>query len=137
VQWPSDPECRGRSSWNHWLSRFDFLVPEVRLTSTQPLYEISYITGAVGLSNYTPVPITTTGGAGPSKYRGRNFGLFLINLCKELPYIVKQEIGLLQSREVPALRHLRILHNIISLLNPAKRRGVNLLRKIRVRNGSL
>jgi hypothetical protein len=26
---------------------------------------------------------------------GHNCGLFLINLCKELPYIVKQEIGLL------------------------------------------
>jgi hypothetical protein len=25
----------------------------------------------------------------------RNFGLFLVNLGKELPYIVKQEIGLL------------------------------------------
>ena len=34
-----------------------------------------------------------------------NFGLLLINLCKELPYIGNQEIGLLQSREVSALRH--------------------------------
>jgi hypothetical protein len=137
VQWPSDPEFHERSSWNPWLSRFDFLVPEVRLTGAQPLYEISYITGAVVLSNYTPGAYHEDWRAGPSKYRGRNFGLFLINLCKELPYIVKQEIGLLQSREVAALRHLRILHNIISLLNPAKRRGVNLLRKIRVRNGGL
>jgi len=31
-----------------------------------------------------------------------NFGLLLINLCKELPYIGNQEIGLLQSREVSA-----------------------------------
>ena len=68
---------------------------------------------------------------------GSNFGLSLIDLCKKLSYIVKEEIGLFQSREMPSFRHLRVLHNIISLLNPAQRRGVNLLRKIRVREGSL
>jgi hypothetical protein len=35
---------------------------------------------------------------------GCNFGLHLIDLCKELPYIGNQEIGLLQSREVSTLR---------------------------------
>ncbi len=39
-----------------------------------------------------------------------NFGLLLINLCKELLYIGNQEIGLLQSREVSALRHVGFLH---------------------------
>ena len=54
---------------------------------------------------------------------GRNFGLFLINLCKELPYIVKQEIGLLQSGEVSALRHISFLYYVVCLSNPAKRTG--------------
>ena len=68
---------------------------------------------------------------------GHNFGLFLINLCKELPHIVKQKIGLFQSREVSALRHLRPLYYVVSPNNPAKRTRKYLLWKIRVRHGSL
>src|SRR5580692_6896493 len=68
---------------------------------------------------------------------GHNYALFLINLCKELPDIVKQEIGLFQSREVSALRHLRPLYYVVCLTNPAKRSDSYLPRKIRVRHGSL
>src|SRR5580692_661621 len=68
---------------------------------------------------------------------GHNYALFLINLCKELPHIVKQEIGLFQSREVSALRHLRPLYYVVSPSNPAKRTRKYLLWKIRVRYGSL
>jgi hypothetical protein len=68
---------------------------------------------------------------------GRNFGLFLINFCKELPYIVKQEIGLFQSGEVSALRHLRPLYDVVSPSNPAKRRDSYLPRKIRIPHRSL
>src|SRR5580658_2251498 len=63
--------------------------------------------------------------------------LFLINHCKELPYIVNQEIGLFESGEVPALRHFSSLHYVIGLSNPAKRRDSHLLRKIRIPYGSL
>src|ERR1700691_2386371 len=59
------------------------------------------------------------------------------HLIKELPYIVKQEVGLFQRREVHALRHLRLLSYVVSPSIPAKRRRKSLLGKIRVRHGSL
>ena len=52
-----------------------------------------------------------------------NFGLFRVNLGKELPYIVKQEIGLLESREVSASRHFSFLYYVVRLRDPAKRRA--------------
>jgi hypothetical protein len=63
---------------------------------------------------------------------GCNFGLLLINLCKELPYIGNQEIGLLQSREMSALRHPSFLYYDVCLSNLAKRRDSHFLRKIRI-----
>ena len=68
---------------------------------------------------------------------GYNFSLLLINLCKELPYIGNQEIGLLQSREVSALRHASFLYYVVRLSNPAKRRDSHVLRKIRIPHRSL
>src|SRR5271155_3503915 len=65
------------------------------------------------------------------------FGLLLINLCKELPYIGNQEIGLLQGGEVSALRHASSLNYVICLSNPAKRRDSHLLRKIGIAHRSL
>ena len=46
-------------------------------------------------------------------------------------------MGLLQSGEVPALRHLSFLYDVVCLSNPAKRRDSYLPRKVRVRHGSL
>src|SRR5579862_1478092 len=68
---------------------------------------------------------------------GCNFGLLLINPCKELPYIGNQEIGLLQSRKVSALRHASFLYYVVCLSNPAKRRDSHILRKIRIPHRSL
>src|SRR3984957_21307043 len=48
------------------------------------------------------------------------------HLIKELPYIVKQEIGLFQSGEVSALRHPVILHNVIGRFGPAHGTGEHL-----------
>src|SRR5450432_4043161 len=66
-----------------------------------------------------------------------NLGLFMINLCKKLPHIVKQEIGLFQSGEVSALWHFSFLYYVVCLSDPAKWRDSYLPRKIRVRHGSL
>src|SRR5258708_35966773 len=68
---------------------------------------------------------------------GYNFGLLLINLCKELPYIGNQEIGLLQGREVSASGHASSLYYVVCLSNPAKRRDRHVLRKIRISHRSL
>src|SRR5579859_4673555 len=68
---------------------------------------------------------------------GCNFGSILINLCKELLYIGNQEIGLLQSSEMSALRHASFLYYVESLSDPAKRRDSHLLRKIRIHDRSL
>src|ERR1700719_1354604 len=68
---------------------------------------------------------------------GCNFGLLLINLCKELLYIGNQEIGLLQSREVSALRHTSFLYYVVCLTNPAKWRDSHVLWKIRISHRSL
>jgi hypothetical protein len=77
-------------------------------------------------------------GAAPFHFvLGHNFGLFLINRRKELPYIVKQEIGLFKSSKVPTPRHFSLLYYVVSLSNPAKRRDSYLLRKIRIRHRSL
>jgi hypothetical protein len=59
--------------------------------------------------------------AGTFRFVSRhNLGLFLINLCKELPHIVKQEIGLFQSGEVSALWHFSFLYYVVCLSDPAK-----------------
>src|SRR5580658_5897227 len=63
--------------------------------------------------------------------------LFLINHCKELPYIVNQEIGLFESGEVPALRHFSFLYHVVCLGNPAKRRDSYLPGEIRISYRSL
>src|SRR5580698_1186704 len=68
---------------------------------------------------------------------GRNIGLLLINPGKKLPYILKQEIGLLERGEVPAPWHFSLLYYVVGVSNPAKRRDGNLPGKIRVRDGSL
>src|ERR1700727_1239105 len=97
-----------------------------------------------------------TGGAAPSKtllspfpclpvaalitprFRiGYNFGLFLIHLWEELPYVIKQEIGLFQSREVSALGHRSALDNVVSPSNPTQRTRKYLLGEIRVRHRGL
>src|SRR5450755_594679 len=68
---------------------------------------------------------------------GYNFGLLLNNLCKERLYIGNQEIGLLQSREVSALRHVSSLYYLVCLTNPAKRWDSHILRKIRIPHRNL
>src|SRR5580692_9040946 len=68
---------------------------------------------------------------------GYNLGLLLINLCKERPYIGNQEIGLLQGREVSALRHASSLYYVVRLSYPAKRRDSHVLGKIGISHRGL
>src|SRR5580704_4568191 len=102
-----------------------------------------------GFDHHRSLPLVVSlGQISPAQSRGqdayppfhfvseRSFGLFLTDLCKELPYIVKQEIGLFQSRKVSAPRHLRPLYYVVCQRNPAKRRDSYLLRKIRIRHRS-
>jgi hypothetical protein len=56
----------------------------------------------------------------------------LVYRCKELAYILDKKIGLLERSEVATSWHLGVLHNVISLVDPAQWTGKYFLGKIRV-----
>src|SRR5262249_29694427 len=56
------------------------------------------------------------------------------HLSKELLYVVTQEIGLFESREVPPFWHPAIVHNVIGRFCPAQGTREHLLGEIRERH---